>query len=67
MKIHKNKKGATSEVFQLSLAIIVVAALLSIFAVFLSDVRESGQTSINSTTTALEDFSLKIANRTANF
>lgn len=60
-------KGATSEVFKLLLAIVIVAAVLSLFAVFLSGVRESGQVSINSTTDALEAFSEKIANRTAGF
>lgn len=60
-------KGATSEVFKLALAIVVVAAVLAILAVLLSDVRESGQVSINATAGALEDFSVKIANRTANF
>ncbi len=67
MKLLGSKRGATSEVFKLALAIIVVAALLSIFAVFFADVRESGQASINATSTALEDFSRKIANRTAGF
>ena len=61
------QKGVTSEVFKLALAIIVVAAILALFAVLLSDVRDSGTTSINATTGALEEFSLKIANRTANF
>jgi uncharacterized protein (UPF0333 family) len=67
MTIRKNRKGATSEVFKLALAVIVVAAILSLFAVFFQDVRESGQTSINATANALEVFSEKIANRTANF
>lgn len=62
-----NRKGMTSEVFKLALAIIVIAALLAIFAVLLSGVRESGQASINTTTSALESFSEKIANRTAGF
>ncbi len=61
------QKGATSEVFKLLLAIVIIAAVLSIFAVFLSDVRESGQVSLNATTSALEEFSEKIANRTAGF
>jgi hypothetical protein len=66
-KLRKNRKGATSEVFKLALAIIIVAAILSLFAVFFSDVRESGEASINATTRALEDFSEKIANRTEKF
>ncbi len=57
----------TQEVFRLAMAVIVVAALLSIFAVFFSDVRESGQVSVNATAGALEAFSSKIANRTAGF
>jgi hypothetical protein len=67
MKLRKNRQGMTSEVFRLSLAIIVVAAILSLFAVFLSDVQESGETSINATTSALETFSKKIENRTGDF
>lgn len=67
MTIRKNRKGATSEVFKLALAVIVVAAILSLFAVFFQDVRESGQTSINATANALEVFSEKIANRTVGF
>lgn len=62
-----NRRGATSEVFKLALAIIVIAALLALFAVLLSNVRESGQASINATASALETFSEKIANRTAGF
>ncbi len=61
------QKGITGEVFKLTLAIIIVAAILALFAVFFSDVRESGQASINATGGALEDFSEKIANRTADF
>jgi type II secretory pathway component PulK len=61
------RKGVTSEVFKLALAIIIVAAILGLMAVFFSGVRDSGQVSINATTNALEDFSVKIANRTANF
>jgi uncharacterized protein (UPF0333 family) len=61
------RKGATSEVFKLLLAIIVVAAILALFAVFFTDIRESGSTAINATSSALEDFSQKIANRTAGF
>jgi hypothetical protein len=45
----------------------VVAAVLALFAVFFTDIRASGQTSINATASALEDFSQKIANRTAYF
>ena len=60
-------KGVTGEVFKLMLAIIVVAAILSLLAVFFADVRESGEVSINATTLALEDFSEKIANRTESF
>jgi len=63
----KNRKGATSEVFKLLLAIIIVAAILGVLSVFLLDVRTSGEVSINATTNALEEFSQKIANRTANF
>ena len=62
-----NNKGATDEVFKLLLAIIVIAAVLGIMAVFLSNVEEAGGNSINATTNALEDFSAKIANRTASF
>ncbi len=61
------QKGITQEVFRLTMAIIVVAALLSIFAVFFSEVRDSGQVSLNATAGALEDFSAKIANKTAGF
>lgn len=61
------QKGVTGEVFKLILAVIVVAAILALFAVFFSDIRESGQASINATTSALEDFSKKIANKTASF
>jgi len=60
-------KGMATEVFKLALAVIVVAALLAIFALFLADVRDSGQVSINATTSALEDFSGRIAERAANF
>jgi len=62
-----NQSGATSEVFKLALAIVLVAALLAMFAVFLSGVRDSGQTSINATSNALVEFSEKIANRTSGF
>jgi len=61
------RKGATSEVFKLALAVVIVAAILALFAVFFSDIRESGSASINATSNALEEFSEKIANRTSNF
>jgi uncharacterized protein (UPF0333 family) len=67
MRISNNKRGVSDEVFKLALAVIVVAAILALFAVFFTDIRESGQTSINTTMTALENFSQKIANRTAGF
>ncbi len=67
MRISKNKRGVSDEVFKLALAVIIVAAILALFAVFFSDIRESGQTSINTTMSALENFSQKIANRTAGF
>lgn len=67
MRISSNKRGVSDEVFKLALAVIIVAAILALFAVFFSGVRESGQTSINTTMTALENFSQKIANRTAGF
>jgi hypothetical protein len=67
MNLYQNRKGVTDEVFRLALAIIVVAAVLALFAVFFTDIRASGQTSINATASALEDFSQKIANRTAYF
>ena len=67
MNLYQNRKGVTDEVFRLALAIIVVAAVLALFAVFFTGIRASGQTSINATASALEDFSQKIANRTAYF
>lgn len=62
-----NRQGATSEVFKLVLAVIIVAAILSLLAVFFADIRESGTTAVNATAGALEDLSEKIANRTAGF
>jgi uncharacterized protein (UPF0333 family) len=67
MGIIRDKRGATAEVFKLALAIIIVAAILALFAVFFSGINESGQSSINATSNALEVFSEKIANRTAGF
>jgi hypothetical protein len=67
MGLYKNRRGVSSEVFKLAMAVMVVAAILSLFAAFFSDIRESGQSSINSTAGALEDFSEKIANRTKGF
>lgn len=60
-------RGMTSEVYRLMLAIIITAAVLGLMAVFFSEVRTSGETSINATAGALEEFSQKIANRTASF
>ncbi len=67
MRLTRSKKGMASEVFKLALAIIVVAAVLAIFAVFFSTVRESGGSSLNATMGALENLSTEIANRTAFF
>jgi uncharacterized protein (UPF0333 family) len=67
MRLAKSRKGMASEVFKLALAIIVVAAVLAIFAVFFSTVRESGGSSLNATMGALENLSAEIANRTAFF
>ncbi len=67
MRLTKSRKGMSSEVFKLALAIIVVAAVLTIFAVFFSTVRESGGSSLNATMGALENLSAEIANRTAFF
>jgi uncharacterized protein (UPF0333 family) len=67
MRLKKNNRGMSSEVFKLLLAVIVVAAILSIFAVFFMDVRASGTEAINTTAGALEEFSIKLANRTAGF
>lgn len=67
MRIRTNKKGVTSEVFKLALAVIVIAAILGLLSVLLLEVRTSTQASMNTTTGALEEFSEKIANRTASF
>jgi len=67
VRVLSDRKGMSSEVFKLALAIIVVAAVLAIFAVFFSTVRESGGSSLNATMGALENLSAEIANRTASF
>jgi hypothetical protein len=67
MSFLEDEQGISAEVFKLALAIIVVAAILSIMASMLFSVRESGTESVNSTAQALEDFSERIKERVADF
>lgn len=61
MKIIKDKRGVSEEIFKLALIVIVIAAVLSILAGLLSGVKDSANESVNAVDEGMESMAKKTA------
>jgi uncharacterized protein (UPF0333 family) len=67
LRFFLSKKGVTSEVFKLALAIIIIAAILAILAPMLSSVSDASGDSVNATVDALGNLSEALRQKVSVF